>query len=141
MITQQQIIVNEALKWVGTPFRHQGRTKRGLDCVGLVIRVGNDLHLMDYNIANYPRTAQREFFVQQFRDNMTEKPINEREHGDVLLMRQGLYTCHAGIYMQSPSGIEEVIHADEPHGHVLRERITSDLLSRVTQCFSWRIHE
>lgn len=32
-------VVWTARRWVGVPFRHQGRDERGVDCVGLVIRV------------------------------------------------------------------------------------------------------
>lgn len=38
MICGQQI-VDEARRWLGVPFLHQGRTKFGVDCVGLVICV------------------------------------------------------------------------------------------------------
>jgi hypothetical protein len=34
-------IANEARRWIGTPFRHQGRMRgAGVDCVGLVAGVG-----------------------------------------------------------------------------------------------------
>jgi hypothetical protein len=47
MITRQQI-VNEARKWVGTPFQHQGRTRgKAVDCVGLVLSVADNLTLSD----------------------------------------------------------------------------------------------
>lgn len=34
-----QRIVDEARNWLGVPFLHQGRSKHGVDCVGLVICV------------------------------------------------------------------------------------------------------
>jgi cell wall-associated NlpC family hydrolase len=35
VITAQQLI-DEARTLIGTPWRHQGRTRRGVDCIGLV---------------------------------------------------------------------------------------------------------
>ena len=32
-------IIAEARKWIGVPYRHQGRGKFGIDCVGLLIEV------------------------------------------------------------------------------------------------------
>ena len=48
-------IVDQARGYLGTPFLHQGRTRHGLDCVGLVIRVAHDLGLSDYDIDHYAR--------------------------------------------------------------------------------------
>ncbi len=36
-------IVMEARRWLGVPFQHQGRTKFGVDCVGLVLCVRHAL--------------------------------------------------------------------------------------------------
>jgi cell wall-associated NlpC family hydrolase len=32
-------IIRVAREWIGAPYRHQGRGKRGIDCVGLLIEV------------------------------------------------------------------------------------------------------
>lgn len=136
MITRNDIVV-EALKWRGTPFRHQGRTARGLDCAGLVIRISNDLGLSSYDISNYPRTPNREVFVQEFRNILIEKPVPERKHGDILLIRQGFYTCHVAIYSHIAPGPEEIIHAYLPRKQVVKESLTKEMVSLLTQCFSF----
>lgn len=33
------VVVAHARAWVGTPFRHLGRTRGGIDCLGLLLRV------------------------------------------------------------------------------------------------------
>ena len=38
-VLSRAAIIAEARKWVGTPYRHQGRGKAGIDCVGLLIEV------------------------------------------------------------------------------------------------------
>lgn len=42
-VTDAQAVLREARAWVGTPFRHQGRDRRGLDCVGLPLIVLHSL--------------------------------------------------------------------------------------------------
>jgi cell wall-associated NlpC family hydrolase len=34
------VIVSAARSWLGVPWRHQGRTRQGVDCAGLVVLVG-----------------------------------------------------------------------------------------------------
>ena len=36
-------IVAAARTWLGVPWRHQGRTRQGVDCAGLVVLVGRGL--------------------------------------------------------------------------------------------------
>lgn len=42
MATGQQL-VDAARGWLGVPFRHQGRSRYGVDCIGLIILARNEL--------------------------------------------------------------------------------------------------
>lgn len=55
-------VVDEARSWVGAPFRHQGRSRHGVDCVGLIIVVLQELKLIEKNfeIINYGRLPSGE---------------------------------------------------------------------------------
>ncbi len=35
-----------ARTWIGVPWRHQGRNRSGIDCGGLVVKVGQELGLL-----------------------------------------------------------------------------------------------
>jgi cell wall-associated NlpC family hydrolase len=39
-------VVAEARSWVGVPFLHQGRSRRGIDCVGLPVVIAMSLGLV-----------------------------------------------------------------------------------------------
>lgn len=38
-------IVDVARTWLGAPYIHQGRSRKGVDCIGLIMEVGSDLGL------------------------------------------------------------------------------------------------
>lgn len=47
-------LVAAARAYLGTPFQHQGRTRKGIDCQGLLVCAGRDLGLdMSMDRANY----------------------------------------------------------------------------------------
>jgi len=134
---KRQDIIDEAKKWLKTPWRHQGRTLRGIDCAGLVLNVGNDLKLMDYHCNDYPRNTSRDHFVKHFKQFGIQKEVPERQHGDMLLFRDGIYACHCGI-LDTSTGEEFIIHAYHLRGTTLRERLVGELLSKMTHCFSYK---
>lgn len=52
-----QAVIDEARKWIGVPFHHQGRVRAGVDCVGLIVVVMDGLGLMPRgaDLADYGR--------------------------------------------------------------------------------------
>jgi cell wall-associated NlpC family hydrolase len=59
-------LVAEARLWIGVPFRHQGRSRVGVDCVGLPIVVGQALGLLPatFEVANYGRLPTPELIAR-----------------------------------------------------------------------------
>lgn len=53
MITAQQL-VDGARSWIGVPFRHQGRSRLGVDCVGLPLCVMGELGILPEGYADKP---------------------------------------------------------------------------------------
>jgi hypothetical protein len=60
-------IIAAARSWLGVPWGHQGRTRQGVDCAGLVVLVGRGLGLADYDTTAYGRRLEGQGFVQHFR--------------------------------------------------------------------------
>ena len=48
MVTRTDIVA-AARGWLGVPWRHQGRSRAGVDCVGLVVVVCRSLGLSDHD--------------------------------------------------------------------------------------------
>jgi cell wall-associated NlpC family hydrolase len=137
-------IVAIARAFVGTPWLHQGRGFHGVDCVGVIIKIGHLTGTTNYDTtANYRRFPRPEVFLQHFREELSEKPITQRKHGDVLLLRDSIFTTHCGIFCTDPREGDTFIHAFANRRKVLEEPITPgpeghELYSRITHCFEYR---
>jgi len=55
-------VVQEARAWLGVPFMHQGRTRHGIDCVGLPIVICQSLGIIprNFGLNDYGRTPSGE---------------------------------------------------------------------------------
>jgi NlpC/P60 family putative phage cell wall peptidase len=113
-------VEKQARLYVGTPFRHQGRI-RGLavDCVGLVLCVGEDLGLVDrvgkpFLRADYPDYAAQptdSFVLEELRRRAISKlPGEPMEPGDILAIRVPSLPCHAAVVVDR-AGCLYMIHA------------------------------
>lgn len=100
-----ETIVAEALRWVGTPYRHQGSRKGvGCDCVGLLRGVwrgvyGRDLPAPGAYAPDWAEAGAEERLLSEARRFFAEKSLAEMEPGDVILFRwrPNLAVKHAGI--------------------------------------------
>lgn len=107
-------VVAEARRWVGVPFMHQGRSRMGVDCLGLVIVVGHALDLVpkDFERRDYGRTPNRDELGQKIRDYCV--PIAAPVPGAMLAMRWNQEAAHVAIFTG-----ETLIHAYERVGRVV----------------------
>jgi NlpC/P60 family putative phage cell wall peptidase len=98
-------VVREALRWVGTPYRHQGRRIGvGCDCLGLVLGVwtavaGGQAGDPGPYSADWAEAGGGERLLDAARQHFIEKADGRIAPGDVLLFRwrAHLPAKHAGI--------------------------------------------
>lgn len=121
-------ICEVALRWEGVPYRHQGRTRHGVDCGGLMFVVGWETGVWprSVDVQNYPRVPDGSikgyilsvgmYAVRSF-DWRQPVPAHEIEPGTVLLMdpESPRFPCHLGIWCG-----DCLIHASAPDGRVVR---------------------
>ena len=137
-------IVAIARSFIGTPWLHQGREWHGVDCVGIIIKIGHLTGTTFYDTtANYRRFPRPEVFLQHFREELNEKPINQRKHGDVLLLRDEIFTTHSGIFCTDGPDGDSFVHAIALRRGTVEEPITptiegEELYDRITHCFEFR---
>ncbi len=88
MITVPQL-VNEARTWIGVPFRHQGRSRMGVDCIGLVVCVRNAVQPWPSGmneLTNYSRVAVDSLLLDKIVEHGFER-IDKPVRGCVVLIR------------------------------------------------------
>lgn len=59
-------LLDEARSWVGVPFRHQGRTRHGVDCAGFVValmRSAGELPADFQDVSSYARRPNGELLT------------------------------------------------------------------------------
>lgn len=129
-------VVESARRLEGTPFRHQGRSDLGLDCVGLVILVGRRLGLIDYDVTAYAKRTNGHEFMSHFRRaGLLERPWRERRQGDIVLMHDCFFPCHTAIMTEVEP--DRIIHAFAQRRKVVEEPYTDHWHKRLIGCFSY----
>lgn len=125
---QRAGIVRAAREWLGTPWRHMGRSKGkngGVDCAQFVYCVYAECGLID--TSKYPLLEwyPRDWFLHRDEDRLLDVVLRFAREiegpplpADVALWRFGRTFSHAAIVTDWP----EIIHADVECGEVILAR-------------------
>lgn len=126
-MTKRDDVVEAARSYVGVRFRHMGRDRSGLDCIGLLLRAGADcgIELLD-SPADYKRTPDVELFKEMIRTQSVPGSVEHLRHGSIVMLRQSVYPCHCGIIASNCTN-RSLIHASTKLRAVAEEPLTSFL--------------
>ena len=106
----QRAVVLEARTWLGVRWQHQGRSRTGIDCAGLVVEVARVTHGNTFDLTNYTAQAQDETMLELCAHRMDAAPLVSMRPGDVVVMRFENQR-HMGIIGDYPS---------DPASHAVR---------------------
>ena len=130
-------LVLAARRYLGAPWRHLGRSRAGVDCIGLVL-----LSLADVGITvPDPAPYQREPQGTRLLDGILAHAVRvaAAEPGDVLVFRMGVYAGHVGIATDHASyRVPGVIHAYAPRKHVVEQPLDADLRAVLVGAYRLR---
>lgn len=122
-INRQQVY-EEARKWIGTRWVHLGRDEHGVDCAGMVLKVGEALGFPVEDMQNYRRSPDgimfREHIVKQTTFQAQPTP------GSIGLFREAKFPTHTGIFGVDNYGRITLIHAYMPYRKVMEEPFIND---------------
>lgn len=97
----------EARSWLGVPYLHQGRSRSGIDCIGLVIEVLRKCGRLPAEFderLNYGPVPTRDELAERVRYYCTR--LADPEPGCMLTMRWNQQAAHVALYTG-----ETIIHA------------------------------
>jgi len=135
-------LVTAARAYLGTPFVHRGRSRRGLDCVGLAWCAYRDagLTLADYRL--YGRQPLEQDGLVDRIEGVLGAPVKhapvaegDLDAGDVIVQRFVQEPHHVGIVAPYRFGGWAVIHACGHSSRVVEHRLAPDMIARITHVF------
>jgi len=110
-------IVELAQSFIGTPFVHQGRVPgHGLDCVGILAIIGQDLGLMSYDETVYPREPDGKRLRLGLEQHYIRVLLDEVQPGDILLFWIGSNQRPQHVGIRTQTGL---VHAHSSLGRVV----------------------
>lgn len=145
MDSTSKLLIDEARKYLGVRFCHQGRSKiHGVDCLGLIIciaqtlelksRQGVSLHQCDQRI--YSRMPDKTALHNALEKHLNKKSLHQMMPGDIALMEFDNNPQHLAII--SDYGTENnlgCIHAYAPAKKVVEHRLDEHWQSKITNLF------
>lgn len=109
MRSDQKLLVEEALKWLGTPYRYGGTSRSGTDCSGMTMQVyGKALGI------KLPRSSREQ---QKFCKSIKKSSLDA---GDLIFFSTGrdkTRVSHVGMYI----GDSKFIHASGSRGVIVSD--------------------
>ena len=131
-------LVDQARKYIGTPFKHRGRSARGLDCAGLIVRCYEDLGSPIPDLSLYGRTPFRDGLMEHVRSVADEEvAVSQMQPGDVAVIAFAKDPHHLAIVADDVFGGLSLIHADGTVtvSRVVESRLTEDKKKQIVAVF------
>ncbi len=131
------IVVQEALRWIGTPYRHQASVRgAGSDCLGLVrgilrkVEPETDISIPPYG-ADWRSESREEVLLDAARRYLVAVE-RDPAPGDVMVfrLRRGLPARHCGVMVAT----ERFVHAQE-HLGVIETALNANWTRRLAGLF------
>jgi len=110
---QRNLVSAEAHKYLGSPYKYGGHSRKGLDCSGLVHIVFLEAGIQ------LPRTS-----AQQFKSGRSI-PFGKSQKGDLLFFTQKGKVNHVGIVTKATRGSIWVIHSTTSKGVIAEDVLAS----------------
>lgn len=118
-------VFNAALEYKSVPWKHQGRSKSGIDCLGLVIAVALDLKIegaekvLHLDGRQYSRVTPTGLCKELVKGGLV-RAGQPTSGGVVLFGGAGTYPSHLGILGEDRE--LQLIHAHAPDRRVIHHR-------------------
>ena len=135
-------IISAARKWVGTPFKHQGRVMGvGCDCLGLLMGIAKECALttlkgqpiVDLDQTAYHRVADGALLELSLDTNLSR--AQELTLSDLALLEFDSNPQHLGIISDNSYRSFNIIHADMRRGMVVEHSLSNEYQSKIKKIY------
>ena len=128
-----------AMKYVGVPWKHRGRTANGMDCLGLLVLSIQDCGGTVEDRRDYGREAWTFGLLEELQKRFKQKDINDIGVNDIVMARlyRTGHPVHTGIVAPYPNGLG-VIHTYGDVMEVVYTRLSERYRSLITGVFECR---
>lgn len=123
-------VIDAARALLDVPFKHQGRSRSGLDCAGLIVHVAATLGLDYADHGGYSRSPSNGLLESALDGQPCLERVARRQPGDVLLMRFTGEPQHLGIFTG-----ETLIHSYANVGKVCEHRVDEAWARRIVRAY------
>lgn len=134
-------MAQQVRSWIGTPWLHQGRTRAGVDCVGLILAAAAELGVAraaGLKIADYGRQANNHRLQDLCDTHLAQRSLQDLRPGLVALMRFDVYPQHVGVLGDYPHAAGELslIHSYQQAGRVVEHRLADVWRARIVAVYA-----
>lgn len=132
-----EAFVAAARGWLGVPWRHLGRDRAGVDCIGLLLVAAREAGRELPDPAPYERVPAGPRLLAGIAAMC--RRVAEPEPGDVLMFRMGIFGGHVGLATRHGAyGVPAVLHAYAPHRRVVEQPMDEMLRGALAGAFRLR---
>ena len=132
-----KLLIDAARSYVGVKWRHRGRSKFGIDCIGLVVKSMEAAGIQMRDRLDYGREPWKDGLEHEMRAHFGE-PVLDLKAGDVITMRGigQLGAGHVGIVAEK-NGYLTLIHSynADANSRVTEHRIDEVWENRISEIF------
>lgn len=130
-------MIDEARSFVGVRWRHRGRSRYGIDCIGLLVRGAEAAGLPMRDRLDYGREPWRDTLDAEMRAHFGD-PVGDLQPGDVVTMRAPGQPApgHVGIVARH-GGYLTLIHSynADANSRVVEHRLDADWQARIHRIY------
>ncbi len=87
LVTRDQFAI-QACTWIGVPFLHQGRSRAGIDCFGILTESARAIGASDYDVTGYGRRPPPEWIQKGLLEHLQPSDDYDRV-GSILVFGFG----------------------------------------------------
>jgi len=120
------------------PFKHLGRSERGVDCAGLILLAVRDCGYVAENTPIYGHQPRDGHLLQTMLEHGCVKVDRPPQVDDILIFKftDSGPAVHAAVVTKHPNGLG-IVHTYGHIGRVIHQRLDDKKMAKVAHVLEW----